>query len=76
MAMNGEVKKRLDWVKLYELAGNALIVCLRCGIIRPTFRKWLKRYKEFGFERLKELSRRPHKIHYKITKENEQRILD
>ena len=45
MAMNGEVKKRLDWVKLYELAGNALIVCLRCGIIRPTLRKWLKRYK-------------------------------
>jgi len=63
-------------VKLYESVGNAGIVCLRCGITRPTLRKWLKRYKEFGLEGLNELSRRPHKIHYKITKEDEQRILD
>ncbi len=74
--MNNEVKKRLEWVKLYEALGNAGIVCLRCGITRPTLRKWFKRYKESGIDGLSELSRRPHKIHRKITKEDEHRILD
>ncbi|WP_430981245.1 helix-turn-helix domain-containing protein [Sphingobacterium kitahiroshimense] len=43
---------------------------------RPTLRKWFKRFKESGIDGLCELSRRPHKIHHKITKEDEHRILD
>lgn len=67
--MTNEVKK------LYESVGNAGIVCLRCGITRPTLRKWFKRYQEYGIDCLFELSRRPHKIHSKITQEDEHRIL-
>nr|WP_164126200.1 IS481 family transposase [Sphingobacterium sp. xlx-73] len=74
--MNNEVKKRLGWVKLYESVGNAGIVCLRCGITRPTLRKWVKRFKESGIDGLSELSRKPYKIHHKITKEDEYRILE
>lgn len=74
--MNNEVKKRLEWVKLYESIGVAGIVCLRCGISRPTLRKWIKRYKELGIDGLNEHSRRPHKIHTQITLEDEQRVLD
>lgn len=44
---------------MYRKLGNAGTVCLRCVISRPTLRKWLKRYKERGFEGLKEKSRRP-----------------
>ena len=39
--------------------GNAGLVCRRCGISRPTLRKWVKRYKENGIEGLCSLSRRP-----------------
>jgi len=74
--MNNEVKKRIEWVKLYESVGSASVVCLRCGITRPTLRKWLKRYNELGIDCLNEHSRRPHKIHSRITAEDEQRILD
>ncbi|WP_431294965.1 helix-turn-helix domain-containing protein [Pedobacter sp. P26] len=34
---------------------------MRCGISRPTLRKWIKRYKEFSIDGLREHSRRPHK---------------
>ena len=74
--MKNEVKKRFEWVMLYEAIGNAGVVCLKCGITRPTLRKWVKRFKESGIDGLSELSRRPHKIHYRITKEDEQRILE
>lgn len=74
--MNGESQKRLKWVKLYQQIGKAETVCSRCGISRPTLRKWLKRYKALGLEGLKDQSRRPHTIHTKVTKEDERRILD
>jgi hypothetical protein len=37
-------KIRLNYIKLYQELGNAGLVCLRCGISRPTLRKWLERY--------------------------------
>lgn len=74
--MKNEVKKRFEWVMLYEAIGNAGVVCVKCGITRPTLRKWVKRFKESGIDGLSELSRRPHKIHHKITIEDEQRIIE
>lgn len=53
--MINEVKKRLEWVKLYESVGNAGIVCLRYGITRPTLRKWFIRFKESGIDGLCDL---------------------
>ena len=51
---------RKKWIEYYEQTGNAGLTCLRCGISRPTLRKWMKRYLEQGEEGLVEKSRRPH----------------
>ena len=34
-------------------------MCRRCGISRPTLRKWVRRYQESGIEGLEDQSRRP-----------------
>lgn len=60
-SMDQEIKSRLAWVKLYEETGNAGVVCRRCGISRPTLRKWWKRYQEQGLDGLQSESRRPNK---------------
>lgn len=74
--MNEEIRKRLAWVKLYEEIGNAGIVCRRCGISRPTLRKWLNRYKEVGIDGLQSRSRRPRRLaNQKIFAEQQQQIL-
>ena len=54
------VRARLQWVKLYLDSQNAGYVCRRCGISRPTLRKWYRRYQEKGLEGLHSLSRKPH----------------
>ena len=53
-------KARLTWVQLYQEVQDAGLVCSRCGISRPTLRKWLKRYAEGGKEALIEESRKPY----------------
>ena len=65
--MNNDVKKRLEWVKLHESTFDAGLVCKKCGIRRPTLRKWIKRYKQSGIDGLNEQSRRPHTIQVKVT---------
>ncbi len=57
--MDHKIQARLKWVNLYERVGHAGLVCQRCGITRPTLRKWLKRYEQFGLEGLNDFSRRP-----------------
>ena len=51
---------RLGWIELYQEIGNAGVVCRRCGISRPTLRKWWRRYQAQGMTGLEEQSRRPH----------------
>ena len=58
--MEKEVRQRLLWVRLYEKTSDAGLVCRRCGISRPTLRRWWKRYQAHGLEGLKSQSRRPH----------------
>jgi len=48
------LQARLKLVSLYEDIKDAGIVCRRCGISRPTLRKWLKRYANEGISGLKE----------------------
>ena len=75
--MNREVKQRLTWVKLYEQTGDAGLTCRRCGISRPTLRKWWQRYQAEGINGLESRSRRPKHIPYrKVTPEVERWILD
>ncbi|MBV8887290.1 MAG: helix-turn-helix domain-containing protein [Chroococcidiopsidaceae cyanobacterium CP_BM_RX_35] len=44
---------------MYQQTQNAGLVCRRCGISRPTLRKWIRRYEQLGLEGLKDQSRRP-----------------
>src|SRR5262249_5497798 len=57
--MDAEIRKRLRWVELFLQLKNCSVVCLKCGISRPTLRKWLQRYKEKGAEGLVGESRKP-----------------
>ena len=59
--MDRDVRKRLRWVKLFEELKNQTQVCLKCGISRPTLRKWVGRYQERGLDGLIAQSRRPKK---------------
>ena len=75
--MEKEVRQRLQWVRLYEKSDDAGLVCRRCGISRPTLRKWWKRYQAHGLEGLKSQSRRPHNSPAaKIGPDYEQLILE
>ena len=69
--MNREIKQRLHWGKLYENTGDAGLVCSRCGISRPTLRKWVRRYLESGIDGLVKLYKFP-----KIVQENKKEIKD
>lgn len=51
--MEKEVRQRLQWVRLCEESGDAGLVCRRCGISRPTLRKWWKRYQAQSLDGLK-----------------------
>jgi len=57
--MKHKIKARLEWVKLYEETKNAGLVCRRCGISRPTLRKWWRRFQKSGQDGLEDLGRRP-----------------
>jgi transposase InsO family protein len=58
--MDHEAQRRLTWVRLFEETHDVGLVCRRCGISRPTLRKWLRRYAELGEVGLASLDRRPH----------------
>ena len=67
---------RLGWVRLYEQLGNAGVVCRRCGIARPTLRKWWRRYQAEGVAGLEARSHRPHRSpNRKVFAEEEGLIL-
>jgi transposase InsO family protein len=75
--MDREAKQRLTWVKLYEETCNAGLVCRRCGISRPTLRKWWRRYQVEGVDGLQSRSRRPHHSPgQKVFAEQEQWIVE
>jgi transposase InsO family protein len=69
--MDREIKMRLLWVRHYHESGDAGFVCRRCGISRPTLRKWVKRYEKSGIEGLQSKSRRPKYSTQKINEQNE-----
>src|SRR5919202_4794978 len=57
--MDADARTWLGWIRLYEQVGDAGLVCRRCGISRPTLRKWWRRYRAEGVTGLEERSRRP-----------------
>ena len=75
--MKLEIKARLKWIELYKETRNAGLVCRRCGISRPTLRKWLRRYEKSGIDGLYDKSRKPFRSpNKKVTVEQEQLILE
>lgn len=57
--MDSEQKRRLGWVTIYRQTGDAGTTCRRCGISRPTLRKWVKRFEGSGIDGLAARSSRP-----------------
>jgi transposase-like protein len=57
--MDREIQQRLQRIKRYEKHDDAGYVCRRCGISRPTLRRWWRRYQEAGLAGLESQSRRP-----------------
>jgi len=57
--MDDDVRRRLRWVQLFKETDDAGLVCRRCGISRPTLRKWTRRYSAQGEAGLQSRSRRP-----------------
>jgi len=74
--MDRDQRARLGWIKLYKEHQDAGFVCRRCGISRPTLRKWLGRYQDSGIDGLKDRSKRPHSFPAaKVTPDIEAQIL-
>jgi len=57
--MDKEIQQRFNWVSLYLSSKDAGLTCRRCGISRPTLRKWVRRYNQNGMDGLTSHSRRP-----------------
>jgi transposase InsO family protein len=75
--MDQIIKTRLGWVKFYKETSNAGLVCRRCGVSRPTLRKWVRRYEEHGMDGLADRSKKPKTSpRTKVTTDHEELILD
>lgn len=75
--MDHKLHARLKWVNMYLETGDAGLTCRRCGISRPTLRKWVRRYQAAGADGLKDLSRRPkHSPNRKVVGQHEDWILE
>lgn len=56
------LQARLAWVRTFLETRNAGLTCRRCGISRPTLRKWVRRFEAEGEDGLRSRSRRPHRL--------------
>src|SRR4051794_6500532 len=59
--MDADARTRLGWIRLYEQVGDAGLVCRRCGVSRPTLRRWWRCYQAEGEAALGARSHRPHR---------------
>lgn len=69
-------RARLSWVRMYEETKDAGLTCRRCGISRPTLRKWWTRFQAKG--KLGLVSESPQRLNLpekKVTPEREELIL-
>ncbi len=73
--MKAEVRQRLKWIRMYEASRDTGLVCRRCGVFRPTLRKWLRRYEALGMDGLESQSRRPHRSPGRKVKEDDRQLI-
>jgi transposase-like protein len=57
--MDRQIKARTTWVNLYLEIKDAGYFCRKCGISRPTLRKWYRRFLQEGADDLVDKSKRP-----------------
>lgn len=57
--MDRQIKARKKWVNLYLETRDAGYVCRKCGVSRPTLRKWCRRYLQEGMDGLIGKSKKP-----------------
>ena len=57
--MDRQIEARKKWVNLYLETKDAGLVCRKCGVSRPTLRKWYRRYSEEGEKGLVGQSKKP-----------------
>lgn len=75
--MDKQIKVRTTWVNLYLETKDAGYVCRKCGISRPTLRKWYRRYLKEGVKGLVDESKKPHSSpNQKINNQSTKLILD
>lgn len=75
--MDKQIKARTLWVNLYIQTKDAGYVCRKCGISRPTLRKWYRRYIADGEKGLVDKSKKPYfSPNQKITSQRIELILD
>ncbi len=75
--MDKQIKARTTWVNLYLETNDAGFVCRKCGISRPTLRKWHRRYLKDGLQGLVDRSKRPHSSpNHKLNSERINLILN
>jgi len=58
--MDRQIAARTKWVNLYLETKDAGYVCRKCGVSRPTLRKWVRRYQQAGVDGLIGKSKKPH----------------
>ncbi len=77
MDISIEIRTKFNLIHEHEWTGNSISdICNKYEISRKTYYKWKNRYIEHGIDGLKDLSRRPHSIKTKVSKEIEETILD
>ncbi len=75
--MDKQIKARTRWVNLYLETKDAGFDCRKCGISRPTLRKWHRRYLKDGIQGLIDQSKKPHRSpNHKLTLERVNLILN
>ena len=57
--MDGDARRRMTWVNMYQETGVAGLTCRRCGISRPTLLKWVRAYEDCGEDGLQSKRSRP-----------------
>lgn len=69
-------RARLSWIRMYQQTKDAGLTCRRCGISRPTLRKWWRHFQEQGEDGLcSGSSVRKNLLDKKVTQERRELIL-
>jgi transposase-like protein len=71
-----EIERKFNLIHEHEWTGNTVTdICKKYGVSRKTYYKWKNRYFNDGLDGLRDLSRVPRTINYKVDTATEETIL-